>query len=133
MPGTCPHCGISLPAVVDAFCPECREDLSVTPEEAQRTVEGTFKAVTGAFLGSTGSPEDARAKSAGYALMLTGVAVVGLVASVLARDWDKVILASILLTLGALWLRGEYRQSVVRASVTKSGNPFTKRESEEAK
>ncbi len=32
MPQNCPHCGIALPAVVDAFCPECREDLSETPE-----------------------------------------------------------------------------------------------------
>lgn len=32
MPQNCPHCGTVLPAVVDAFCPECREDLSETPE-----------------------------------------------------------------------------------------------------
>jgi hypothetical protein len=34
MPQTCPHCGIALTGVIDAFCPECREDLSATPEEA---------------------------------------------------------------------------------------------------
>jgi hypothetical protein len=33
MPQTCPHCGIALPGVIDAFCPECREDLNATPEE----------------------------------------------------------------------------------------------------
>src|SRR6516162_10246187 len=34
MPDTCPHCGTRLPAVVDAFCPECREDLSAPPARA---------------------------------------------------------------------------------------------------
>jgi uncharacterized paraquat-inducible protein A len=28
---TCPHCGEQLPYVVDAFCPQCREDLSAPP------------------------------------------------------------------------------------------------------
>lgn len=27
----CPHCGFRLPAVVDAFCPECREPLDERP------------------------------------------------------------------------------------------------------
>ena len=31
MPQSCPHCGMDLPLVVDAFCPECREDLSERP------------------------------------------------------------------------------------------------------
>ena len=31
MPNTCPHCGFRLPIVVDAYCPECREDLSEPP------------------------------------------------------------------------------------------------------
>jgi hypothetical protein len=31
MQHTCPHCGYKLPPQVDAFCPECREDLSETP------------------------------------------------------------------------------------------------------
>ena len=29
---SCPHCGETLPAVVDAFCPQCRMDLSETPD-----------------------------------------------------------------------------------------------------
>lgn len=28
----CPHCGVDLPTVRDAFCPECREDLDCAPE-----------------------------------------------------------------------------------------------------
>ena len=28
----CPHCGVVLPATVDAFCPECREDLDESPD-----------------------------------------------------------------------------------------------------
>jgi hypothetical protein len=31
MAGTCPHCGTKLPAMVDAFCPECRNDLGEAP------------------------------------------------------------------------------------------------------
>jgi hypothetical protein len=33
VPDTCPHCGFRLPAVVDAFCPECREPLDEPPEQ----------------------------------------------------------------------------------------------------
>lgn len=29
---TCPHCGTTLPAVRDAFCPDCRGDLEEAPE-----------------------------------------------------------------------------------------------------
>src|SRR5262249_51986503 len=28
MPEHCPHCGVQLPAIPDAFCPECRNDLA---------------------------------------------------------------------------------------------------------
>src|SRR5262245_28594933 len=28
----CPHCGAALPAVVDAFCPECRRPLDDPPD-----------------------------------------------------------------------------------------------------
>src|SRR4051794_18767741 len=31
MSATCPHCGEPLPAVVDAFCPECRTRLDEVP------------------------------------------------------------------------------------------------------
>lgn len=37
MAQSCPHCGVKLPAVVDAFCPECRADLSLAPEEVTDT------------------------------------------------------------------------------------------------
>jgi hypothetical protein len=33
MAETCPHCGIKLPAMVDAFCPECRNDLAEAPSQ----------------------------------------------------------------------------------------------------
>ena len=32
---SCPHCGTRLPAVVDAFCPECRNDLDEAPAPEQ--------------------------------------------------------------------------------------------------
>src|SRR4051794_17682423 len=35
MAATCPHCGVTLPATVDAFCPQCRRPLD---EEPVRTV-----------------------------------------------------------------------------------------------
>ena len=31
MPDSCPHCGASLPAVGDAFCPTCRQALEDIP------------------------------------------------------------------------------------------------------
>ena len=31
MTESCPHCGEVLPAFVDAFCPDCGEDLSDAP------------------------------------------------------------------------------------------------------
>src|SRR5262245_15623890 len=34
---TCPHCGCSLPFVVDAFCPQCREDLREVPKQSLAT------------------------------------------------------------------------------------------------
>ena len=36
----CPHCGVALPAVVDAFCPECREPLGEPPEPRAATGAG---------------------------------------------------------------------------------------------
>ncbi len=31
MPSQCPHCGASLPIVLDAFCPNCRQPLDEQP------------------------------------------------------------------------------------------------------
>lgn len=126
MPQTCPHCGTALPAVVDAFCPECREDLGETPEEAQQTAEGTYRILKGtvkvAFVPeATQGPEEARATSAGWALMLTGVGAAGLVTLVMKGEWWGVPLALALLAAGGLWLHGEYRSRVVRTSVTGKG------------
>lgn len=35
MAESCPRCGVKLPAIRDAFCPECRADLSETPTTAR--------------------------------------------------------------------------------------------------
>ena len=35
----CPHCGAALPAVVDAFCPDCREPLDERPASLAALVE----------------------------------------------------------------------------------------------
>lgn len=129
MPRNCPHCGLALTGTVDAFCPECREDLSATPEEARKAAAGAFKVLKGAFGATVGhdanaTPEQARETSAGYALSLTGMAGVGLVTTVLQGEWAVVPLAAILFVLGVLWLRGEYRSREVRTSVTSRGKAF---------
>jgi hypothetical protein len=35
MAEVCPHCGAALPAIQDAFCPECRNNLADAPDEAR--------------------------------------------------------------------------------------------------
>jgi hypothetical protein len=64
---SCPHCGVTLPAVVDAFCPECRTDLSQTPQEVTDTARRTAAALTGrSYDDDPGAraEEDERAASA---------------------------------------------------------------------
>jgi hypothetical protein len=136
MPQSCPHCGTALPGVVDAFCPECREDLSATPEEAQQTAEETYRILKGTVKAAivpeaAQTPEGAKATSAGWALMLTIIGVAGLVTSVLKGEWGVVPVALAFLAVGGLWLRGEYRSRVVRTSVTGKGK--TSKGSEQAK
>ena len=76
------------------------------------------------------TPGEAKATSAGYALMLTGVAAAGLGTFVLKGEWWGVPLALALLAVGGLWLRGEYQSRVVRTSVTGKGK--TQKSSEQA-
>src|SRR4051812_37424841 len=123
MPQSCPHCGVALTGVIDAYCPECREDLSATPEEAREAAENTFNAVMG-----TETPEAAREKSAGYSLMLTGGAATGLIVSAVAHEWGKALLGGVLLVLGVAWMFGEHRHSVVKTRVT--GTSKTNKSSE---
>ena len=35
----CPHCRAKLPDIVDAFCPECREDLNEPPRVGNEAAE----------------------------------------------------------------------------------------------
>ena len=37
MKESCPHCGETLPIIVDAFCPQCHEDLSDLPSPTKIT------------------------------------------------------------------------------------------------
>ncbi len=86
------------------------EDLSSTPEEAQQTAQDTFKALMG-----VGTPEEERAKSAVYLALVTAGSAIGLVTSVAEREWDKAVIAVLVLTL---WAVNVYRQYVVKTSVT---------------
>jgi hypothetical protein len=40
----CPHCGVVLPAIRDAFCPECRQRLDELPSEPLPVREPPFSA-----------------------------------------------------------------------------------------
>jgi hypothetical protein len=111
---------------MDAFCPECRHDLSMTPEEAQEAAENTFRAVMGVAKFATGNdgeetPEKARAKSFGYSLRFTGATGFGLTLAVSNREWVGVLVAAFLLVACLFWVRGEYRQSAVTTTVTGRG------------
>jgi hypothetical protein len=129
MPQTCPHCGIALPAVVDAFCPECREDLSATPEEAQQTAQDTFKAVTGS--GESDSPEAERTKTAVQAVLYTALAAIASIAGVLERDWWQAIVAGVVCAVCACWVYSMYQGQAVKTTVTGRGK--TPRSSEQPK
>ena len=92
MAQTCPHCGVTLPTVVDAFCPQCREDLSATPEEARETAKLTRAAVLG-------TPEEEQSKGAVYLLLATVGAAIGLITAVLEGEWIFAVVALIVLAI----------------------------------
>ena len=55
MNNTCPHCGCTLPIVVDAFCPECGEDLDEVPRQPRRTSEAAAPRLPSIEDGEIGS------------------------------------------------------------------------------
>lgn len=103
MARTCPHCGTELPAVADAFCPDCREDLSQTPEEVRETADRMYRAVMG-------DEQEAQARSAVYSLRFAAVAGALFVAAVASGEWDKIVLTVVVLVLCGVWVWNEFRQ-----------------------
>ena len=99
MPRSCPHCGTTLPAVVDAYCPECREDLSATPEEvAAKPTLGEMAEVMGKPLAAVGG------LALGFleiALAVTSLAT--LFAALVAREWELAGGAAFFFTLRCCW------------------------------
>ncbi len=102
--------------MIDAFCPECREDLSLTPQEARETAKGAFNALMG-----IGSPEEEKTKRAFSAIIFTGLAAIGLLVAVIEKEWDKAFVAGFALIVCAIWVFSVYQSFVVRTSVTGSG------------
>ena len=93
---TCPHCGVTLPPVIDAFCPECRERLDEAPEN--QTQDGTPAIDRG--------QED---RAGWLRLLFTGVGAMSLLLGLfaLARgDWIEALYTGgggLLIALGGLW------------------------------
>jgi hypothetical protein len=107
----CPHCGVALPATVDAFCPECREPLDERPASLAALVERGPAVVT-----RTGLPK------VGASLMVLGglVLFLGLFALFLGSPGAAVVrflLGAMLLGAGAsAMLAHSRRQTANRES-----------------
>ena len=114
MPQTCPYCGIVLPAVVDAFCPDCRAELDESQEESQEEI-GPLAAVYGII------------QAAYTAILLVTGALLALSTTVMQAVVVTVIFASVGLAVA----------SVIRARrkmvTTVSGRGKTFRSSEKPK
>jgi hypothetical protein len=123
---SCPHCGIALPAVVDAFCPECRTDLSQTPQEVTDTARRTMGALTGATGPDSagGMAEYVAGIGRGYIIAFALGGAIAFVQAVWQRKWDVAALALPFAIGGGLawygFLRGE-RTTVSGKSKTSKG------------
>jgi hypothetical protein len=108
MPDTCPHCGFRLPMVVDAYCPECREDLSEQPETIP-TGDG--------YEARPHKPTDVALETVvcwvGVVLMVVGAFV-----AFMARDWLGFLAAVVMAGLLAAVARRFGRPPAIRTSVT---------------
>lgn len=114
----CPHCGTRLPAVADAYCPDCREELAATPEEvAIKPTLTEMAEVVGAPLG---------------AVILGFLDVIFAVASLLALftalatgEWGVALGAVVVLAVSALSVLVKVRGPNERTSVTGRGKTQT--------
>ena len=120
MPQSCPHCGITLPAVVDAFCPECREDLNAGPETVVQVPKQAAQANPDGRR--TVAEADAAAwlmvRVSSFVMPTAGLSFVVLVVATAAAEWATACGAALVLLPCILWLVAQYRLSSVRTSVT---------------
>jgi hypothetical protein len=123
MPQSCPHCGTALTGTIDAYCPECREDLSATPEEAAEkpTLDDMAEAlkpvgiVWGGFSVAVGVVSSISA-------VLGGVA---------GREWELALCGAIGLAVCIYWFSRVRQNASARTSVT--GKDKTSKSSEPTK
>jgi hypothetical protein len=113
----CPHCGIPLPATVDAFCPECREDLSLTPEEAAVAARPAVVPDPDAGPGIDPNSWVVRQVTA-FVLPLAAAMLVALIAVIGAGQWEAVGGFGLVFALCAAWVVGHYRAAMVKETVT---------------
>ena len=127
MPQTCPHCGIALTGAIDAYCPECREDLSATPEEAaQKPTLGemrqALRAPAAAFEG---------VQTVFFVAMLAVAGVVALFDAMRDGEWLQAGFFAFLLVLGGVGIVAYLRGPQIKTSV--SGRDKTTKSSEQPK
>ena len=116
VPQTCPHCGIALPPVVDAYCPECREDLSETPGEAvpgEPAPAPVYRPSAGELANS--GPVIWVTK---HALLFAGCSFVVLVIAIASGQWGTAGGAAVVFLPCAAWVVAHYRMSAVKTRVT---------------
>jgi hypothetical protein len=73
MPDTCPHCGIRLPAIRDAFCPDCRLPLEDVAAPEPQTSENAPAAASGTADGTSTPRKSSFAWLLYAAMILVGV------------------------------------------------------------
>ena len=131
MPQACPHCGSTLPAVIDAYCPECREDLSATPgaPEPPPLSPPVYTSLSDdmRYLANTTTVT----RWTIVALIATGASAIMLVVGLIEANWEAVIAASIIFLLSVAWVVVWYRAVSVKTNV--SGREKTTKGSEPTK
>ena len=130
----CPHCGVGLPLVVDAFCPECREELAYTPEaqtrqdgpeespkllpdqdEAGESLAGSVEAAIGA------AGRVAHWILAACALLVFASFEVAAGQAALAGNMEAAVVIALCGCTWAVWARSQYRNTRPTLTVTGRG------------
>lgn len=109
--------------VVDAFCPECREDLSETPEEAEET------RLTWDKMEEALTPPPVAAARLGCSFLFIIVAevgcVLGFITALSQRDTKTSVVMGISAIIFGFWLYGLYRLAVPKITTSVSGRSRT--------
>src|SRR5947207_3094587 len=101
---TCPHCGVRLPHVVDAFCPDCFAALDEMPARSAAARKSEAPAEGSALGGLTG-----------LLPMLSGFGVVFVgVAAAMRGQWGEAVYmgsVGMVLILAGVWYLGREQRS----------------------